>query len=279
MGLLGGSIGQALIARRLAGEVFGVVRRAASLGEVRKARAAHRVTLDIAEGVAGADIVILGVPVDQMEKLSREMVRSIRRDAIVTDVGSVKGCVVSKLERIFSSRGTFVGSHPMAGKEKGGIAHADPHLFEGAITIVTATKGTSRPALQTVRVLWEKIGAHVVPLSVTDHDKAVAAVSHLPHMIAVSLMHAVAGMRKGSFDPFQCVGPSFKDMTRVVASPARMWSGILVENKKEVLTVCKRFSAELGRMSAAVRKSDRRAIEKLFDTARAFKEQHNHNSA
>jgi prephenate dehydrogenase len=278
MGLLGGSIGKALIERKLADEVVGIVRRAEAVREVKRAGAAHRVTLDVAEGVAGADIVILGVPVDQMEKLSRRIAASVRRDAVITDVGSVKGCVVAKLEKIFHARGSFVGSHPMAGKEKGGIAHADPRLFEGAIAIVTATKRTSMPAVRTVTALWEKIGARVVQLSVADHDKAVAAVSHLPHMLAVSLMQAVAGMRKGRFDPFQCIGPSFKDMTRVVASPSEMWSGILVENKREVLAAVKRFSAELGRMAAAVRKNDLRGIERLFTNARAEKEQHNHTS-
>lgn len=272
MGLLGGSIGKALIERKLADEVVGVVRRKEAVREVKRAGAAHRATLDIAEGVAGADIVILGVPVDQMEHLSREIAASIRADTIVTDVGSVKGCVVAQLEDIFRSRGTFVGSHPMAGKEKGGVAHADPRLFEGAITIVTVTRRTSLPALQTVKVLWEKLGSRVVRLSVDDHDAAVAAVSHLPHVIAVSLMNSVARGRNARKDPFRCIGPSFKDMTRIVSSPADMWAGILVANREKVLTSLHDFIGELKTVEAAIESGDVRALKSFFEKARKKKE-------
>lgn len=272
MGLLGGSIGKALIERKLADEVVGVVRRKQAVREVLRAGAAHRATLDIAEGVAGADMVILGVPVDQMERLSREIAASIRRDTIVTDVGSVKGCVVAQLEDMFRSRGTFVGSHPMAGKEKGGVAHADSRLFEGAITIVTVTRRTSLPALQTVKVLWEKLGSRVVRLSVDEHDAAVAAVSHLPHVIAVSLMNSVARGRNGRKDPFKCIGPSFKDMTRIVSSPADMWAGILVANREKVLTSLHDFIGELKTVESAIESGDVRALKSFFEKARKKKE-------
>lgn len=276
MGLLGGSIGQALIERKLAGEVVGVVRRKEAVREVIKAGAAHRATLDLADGVSGADIVILGVPVDQMEELSKEIVGSLRADTVVTDVGSVKGCVVGKLEKVFRSRGTFVGSHPMAGKERGSIAYADPDLFKDAITIVTATRKTDPAAFQTVRVLWEKLGSRVIRLPVEDHDAAVAAVSHLPHVIAVSLMNAVARRQNARKDPLKCIGPSFRDMTRVVSSPADMWAGILVANRTKVLSALRSFIDELKTVEAAIEAGDTGALRSFFEKARKKKEELNH---
>lgn len=274
MGLLGGSIGKALIAKKLAGEVVGVVRRREAVEEVRIFGAADRATLDIAEGVSGAGMVILGVPIEQMEDISKSVVRAISKDTIVTDVGSVKAPVVKRLEKIFAGNGLFVGSHPMAGKEKSGIAFSDEDLFKDAITIVTRTPATSAPALDTVRSLWEKLGSKVVELSLEDHDKAVAAISHLPHVIAVSLMNSVASAKKGDFDPFKCVGPSFRDMTRIVASPSEMWAGILLENRKEVLSALDGFIAHMREFSGLLKKRDRAALEAIFSKAKKAKEAH-----
>ncbi|HRZ87316.1 MAG TPA: prephenate dehydrogenase [bacterium] len=272
MGLLGGSIGKALISRKLAGTVVGVVRRPEAVTQVVKARSAHLATCDIAEGVRNADLVILAVPVEEMSELARRILPYIEKNTVITDVGSVKANVVSRLGKIFARKGIFVGSHPMAGKEKGGLAHADSGLFRDAITIVTPTAKTSPRAVEAVRLLWESLGSRIVILPPADHDRAVAAVSHLPHIVSVALMNAASGARTSQVDPFECIGPSFRDMTRVVSSPADMWAGILVSNKKEVVRVAKRFADEVQRMVSAVSRGDRRAVTALFDRARSTKD-------
>lgn len=270
MGLIGGSIGMACVRHALAREVMAVVRREEAKAEVRARDAAHDVTLDIEEGVAGADLVIFAADLDAVPRLAHQAAPAISTETIVTDVSSVKADIVRRLEETFAGVCRFVGSHPMAGGEHAGIAHASPDLFRNAICLVTPTERTDPDALETVTRFWRRLGCTVKPLSPEAHDEAVALVSHLPHAAVAALMNAIG--RAG--DPratMACGGPSFRDVTRIGASPPEMWAQICLHNRGVLLDVVRRFRDEAARFSQALEAGDADALRAFFAEARRVK--------
>ncbi|MFM7556518.1 MAG: prephenate dehydrogenase, partial [Verrucomicrobiota bacterium] len=188
VGLLGGSLGLALKRRGLADEVQGFVRRASSVAECLALGVVDRCSRNLAEAVADADLVVLCSPVGQMATLFREMSRHLAPDCVVTDVGSVKSAPVAEIEPLAGAAGVrFVGSHPMAGAEKSGPAHARADLFDGAVCALTPTTASDPAAVDLIRRMWEAVGARVLPMNPVLHDDLVARSSHLPHVVAAGL--------------------------------------------------------------------------------------------
>ena len=233
-GLLGGSI--ALKLRALGGWHIGLwARRAAALDELRARGLADLVSSDIEEIACDADLVVLCVPIEAMGALAREIARFIPSRCIVTDVGSVKGCVDAELAPIFAGKCRYVGSHPMAGKAEAGIAAAEAGLFAGANCIITTPDAD-------VQAFWETLGCRVVTMSAREHDECVALISHLPHVVAGNLVRAVAGKKARAFE---VVGPGFRDTTRVASGPPELWTGILQANRAAVLDALDAMLAKL----------------------------------
>jgi prephenate dehydrogenase len=230
-GLLGGSLALKLHAAGLS-EVRLWARRPEALREIEARRCADFASNDVAEVVRDADLVILCVPVGAMGDLARQIVSVIREDTIVTDVGSVKASVAAELGPIFQSRGRFIGSHPMAGTEHTGLQAAKADLFHGTTCMVTPEDTTAPEAVEEVTRFWQSVGCRVVTIAAREHDECVALISHLPHIVAGALVHAVASRNEHAF---QVVGPGFRDTTRVASGPPGMWIGILRENSAAVL--------------------------------------------
>jgi len=229
-GLLGGSI--ALAARARGGfRVAMWARRAEAVEEVARLGIADLATSDLRAAVADASLIVLCVPVGAMPALAAQLVAAMPADAIVTDVGSVKANVCSELAAIFRSRGRFVGSHPMAGSDQTGIAFARPDLFEGAAAIVTPRDDTDPAALAQVAAFWEMLGSRVLRVAPAEHDRIVALISHLPHLLAAVLVDTVASENPAAFD---FCGPGFRDTTRVAGGPPAMWAEILGTNSTAV---------------------------------------------
>jgi len=185
---------------------------------------------DLAQVVAGADLIILAMPIDYMADVVSQMEFSGGAGALITDVGSVKGSVQRDLSPLARERGVrFLGSHPMAGSEKTGLAHADKDLFEGATVILTPDEFTESDDLSRLSAFWEHLGGQVFSQSPGKHDETVAAISHLPHLVASALVRSTMGE-----DPqvAEFCGGGFRDTTRVAAGPAEMWRGILSENRE-----------------------------------------------
>jgi len=229
-GLLGGSI--ALAARARGG--FGVslwARRPEAVAEVERLQIADRATSDLRAAVADASLIVLCVPVGAMPALAAQIVEVMPVDAIVTDVGSVKGTVCAELAAIFRDRGRFVGSHPMAGSDQTGIAFARADLFAGAAAIVTPRADSDPAALAQVAAFWELLGARVLQVAPAEHDRIVALISHLPHLLAAVLVETVASEDPAAFD---FCGPGFRDTTRVAGGPPAMWAEILRTNSTAV---------------------------------------------
>ena len=265
-GLIGGSIALAL--RRLGGSHVTLwARRPEAVSEVIAAGCADAATADLAAAVKDADLVVLCVPVGAMPALAAALALAIRSDCVVTDVGSVKGPVVAELRPLFRGHGRFVGSHPMAGSEHTGLAAARTDLFDGTTCIVTPEPDTDAAALGDVREFWKSIGCRVIDLPAAEHDECVALVSHLPHLLAATLMNTVA---QKNAHAFRVVGPGFRDTTRVASGPPAMWREILRENSAAVLPAIDALIAKLAdfRQTLALA-GDGQEIHNILATARA----------
>ena len=229
-GLLGASI--ALAARRSGGARVAIwARRPQIVEEVRAREIADLVSSDLAAVVAEADIVVLCVPVGAMPALAREILPHLQPRALVTDVGSVKANVVAELSAIFRGRARFVGSHPMAGSDKAGHEFASAELFDGRVCIITPDAATAPDTLADATAFWQSLGCRVRTLAPAEHDEVVALVSHLPHLLAATLVNTVAARNPGALD-FH--GPGFFDTTRVAAGQPELWVEILRTNSAAV---------------------------------------------
>jgi prephenate dehydrogenase len=229
-GLLGGSI--ALAARRAGSfHVAAWARRCEAVAELRDRALADVVSTDLHVAVEGADLVVLCVPIDVMGGLARQIAPLLSPKTVVTDVGSVKAPVVEELRTIFADCGRFVGSHPMAGSEQTGLTAARAELFDGAACIVTPGEHSDPEAVAAVHAFWEKLGGRVLELTPSQHDEIVAFVSHLPHLVAATLVNVVGQQNASALD---FSGPGFRDTTRVAAGPPAMWAEILRSNQMAV---------------------------------------------
>ena len=253
VGLLGGSVAKAARARGIATEIVGVGRDAARLEAARRDGILDHVTTDLAEGVRGADVVVLAAPVLSILTLLDALARVSGPETIVTDVGSTKAAIVAAASRLaLVSPLRFVGSHPMAGSEQSGYAHARVDLFDGATVIVTPTETSDATDVKAITALWEAVGAgRVVTLDPRTHDRAVAAISHLPHLAAFALVDAVARCEPTAFD---VAARGFRDTTRIAAADPVMWEEIFLANRDALaagLAVFREALDDLARLIAA----------------------------
>ncbi|MGB8169774.1 MAG: prephenate dehydrogenase/arogenate dehydrogenase family protein [Chthoniobacteraceae bacterium] len=244
-GLLGGSI--ALAARARGGfRVAMWARRDEAVAEVESLAFADHVSTDVSSIVAGADLVVLCVPVGAMTALAEKIVETLPSSAIVTDVGSVKASVCAELGAIFRERGRFIGSHPMAGSEQTGIGAARADLFSGAVSIVTPDADSDPGAVASVVKFWTALGSRVLQVAPDEHDRIVALVSHLPHLLAAALVNTVAEAKPVAFD---FSGPGFRDTTRVAGGPPAMWAEILRTNQVAVRAAVEALIEKLREMT------------------------------
>jgi prephenate dehydrogenase len=193
-------------------------------------------------------VVILCVPIEAMAGLVNEFRDALKPDALVTDVGSVKGSVERDLAPLLEDRALWIGSHPMAGSERGGFAAARADLFESATVILTPTKQTAREAKRRAEKFWTALGAQLTELAPTEHDQMVAAVSHIPHLLAAALVnHAV---EHGDLD---LAAGGFRDTTRVASGSAGLWTEILLANRDAVAGQLNFLVEALQKLQAALR--------------------------
>lgn len=258
IGLLGGSAAKAARAGRLAREIVGIGRDRGRLEPAVADGTLDRATTDLREGLAGADLVILAAPVLTNEALLERTWPLADANAIVTDVGSTKAGLVRTARRLARTRPlAFVGSHPMAGSEQSGYGIARADLFRGATVIVTPTDTTEPRAVKTVSAFWEAAGARVATLEPETHDRVVAAISHLPHLVADALVDAVRRFEPGALE-FAARG--FKDTTRIAASDPVMWQEIFHGNRESLLASVQAFREALEVLEALVRRDDPAAL-------------------
>jgi len=269
VGLLGGSIGLAVRQRRLAREIAGFVRRAASVKDCEKACAADYATTDLLAAVSNADLVILCTPLAQMRSLTEQILPALKRGAIVTDVGSVKAGVVRELESLVQKSGAhFVGSHPMAGGEKMGVLAARADLYANSVCVVTPTKKSNTNAIRKLEKFWQSLGAQTLRLDAAEHDLLVSRSSHLPHVVAATLANLVLNPGNPKMQTALCA-TGFRDTTRIASGSPEMWRDIALANRKNVSRAMDAFVAELKKFQSALKRNDSKAVEKFFAAAKA----------
>jgi prephenate dehydrogenase len=261
VGLIGGSLGLAARGRSLVGEVVGYGRSEENLRIARDRGAIDRYSRSPEEAAAGADLVVLAVPVRSSRPVAERMLPHAREDAVVIDVGSVKGQVVESLSPLVRPPASFVGCHPVAGTEHSGAANALADLFEGQLCIVTPTPSTDPRALVRIRSLWERVGMRVESMPPAEHDRLLALVSHLPHVVAYALVAAIERQRVADRDPLSYSGGGLRDTTRIASSHAEMWRDIFLDNRAEVLRAIDQFSAAVERLRLMIDRDESAPLE------------------
>ena len=254
--------------RRLAGRVDGYVRRAASVDDCLKAGAVDNASTDLFRAIEGADLIVLATPLGQMLEITTRLLPALKRGAIVTDVGSVKGSVVAELESpVAAAGGHFIGSHPMAGAEKTGVRAARSDLFENAICVVTPTAAANKEALVKVEDFWSALGGVPVRMSPELHDDLVSRSSHLPHVVAAELANYVLSPVHPKEQAVVCA-TGFRDTTRIASGSPEMWRDIALANRLHLARVLGVFIEDLQEFQHALETQDAKVIEEFFQQAK-----------
>ena len=262
VGLIGGSIGLALRELGMAERVMGIGRREANLAEAVQIGAIDAATTDLASGIAEADVVVICTPVTEIANAARIAAEHGPEGVLVTDAGSTKLRIVEAVERDPSAARVFVGSHPIAGSERKGVAHARSDLFEGRSCVLTPTARTPEDRLQRARSFWVRLGCRVIELSPAEHDEVLALTSHVPHAVAAALAATVPA------EALPMAAGAYRDGTRVAGSDAALWAGIFRENKGPTLQALARFQEQIGAFRRAMEEDDHGWILDWWHSAR-----------
>ncbi len=267
-GLIGASIGLAALERGVVRQVVGIGRGQAGLQEALERGAISRGVLDLAAGVAQADLVIVCTPVDAIPAAVVQALRACRPGAVVSDAGSVKVDIVRRVaqDRGADFRASFVGAHPVAGSDRQGAKHARANLFVDRAVVITPDEHSPPVAVAKLSEFWRSLGARVVEMSPDEHDAALAVTSHLPHLVAA----AIAGSTPERYVTLTAGG--WHDTTRVARGDPALWRQILLANREHVLAALGPFNAWLAELSAAVESQDTAALERLLAESKRIRD-------
>ncbi len=267
VGLIGGSLGLALKEKGVAKRVIGVGRREESLKIALKRNEVDEVTTDLAQGVRDADLVVIATPLELAVETFEKILPHLEKGCVVTDVGSVKGPILKRIDHPF-----FVGGHPLAGSEKKGPQAARPDLFREATVVLTPRENTDEKALTLVKSMWQDIGARALFLDCELHDELVAFTSHLPHILAVSLTSLIGKVASKEEKVLSLMGEGFRDTTRIAASPPSMWKQICLANREKILKALKRFKETLSEMEEALLQEEGDRLLHRFEKAKEIRD-------
>ncbi len=263
VGLIGGSFALALKQAKAVAHVIGVGRNAANLKLALERGIVDSTASDPADAARGADLILLSTPVAQFPRVFASLTDA---KAVITDAGSTKRDVIAAARKALGKRiSQFVPGHPIAGAEKSGAGAASADLFRGKRVVLTPLKENSKESISRVDAAWAACGANVSRMNADEHDAVLAAVSHLPHLLAFALVHDVA-QRNNSEQLFSFAAGGFRDFTRIASSHPEMWRDICVANRDRLLDELSRFSKKLDRVKALL--NDPARLEQLFAEAR-----------
>ncbi len=269
VGLIGGSFALALKAAGAVGEVVGLGCNRSTLEEALRLGVIDRIAADWADALAGADLVLLGMPVGQMPAVLKALAPHLGPDTVVTDGGSTKSDVAAAARVALGRQiAQFVPGHPIAGAEKSGPAAARADLYRQRRVVLTPLEENSKDAVARVRSAWEACGARVDELDAEAHDRVFAAVSHLPHLLAYALVHEFAA-RENSRQLFGFAAGGFRDFTRIAGSHPEMWRDICIANRHALLKELDAYMDELLRLRVRLASADSDGLAAMFDKARS----------
>ena len=273
-GLIGGSLARALREAGQCREVVGCSRNPAHLQQAVDLGVIDRFDTDPVQAVAGADMVLVAVPLGAMEAIFTTLRGHLGADTVITDVGSAKAGVVEAARRGFGELPPgFVPGHPIAGTEQSGVAASFPELFRDRRVILTPLEETSADATARVRAMWEAAGAVVDEMDPAHHDVVLAATSHLPHVLAFTLVESLA--RLGDSDEiFRYAAGGFRDFTRIASSDPVMWRDICLANGDAILQMIDRYTDDLEQLADAVRQHDGERLQSVFTVAKQARDRY-----
>lgn len=272
VGLIGGSLARILRQRGACEEIIGCGRGVENLQTAVELGVIDRYTTDVAEAVVDADVVVVAVPLGAMAKTFATMSPHLAADTVVTDVGSAKASVVADARAHLTSHfSNFVPGHPIAGTEKSGVTASFAELFEKRRVILTPLLDTDISAYSRVRKMWQIAGAEVIDMAVDHHDEVLAATSHLPHVLAYSLVDTLAKMDERS-EIFRFSAGGFRDFSRIASSDPQMWHDICLANREAVLKVLSLFNNELKQLTEALQQRNSEVILEVFHRAKTARD-------
>lgn len=266
LGLLGGSVAWAARERGVAAVVVGSGRRPAPLRDAQERGLIDAFAMDPAEAVAGADLVVLAMPVGSMGPALQAAAPALASGALVTDVGSVKSGLAETLPGLLPSGVTYIGAHPMAGSHEKGPAHARSDLLEGATCVVTPCPDAPPAAVARIEAFWSALGARVVRRDPAAHDLEVAWISHVPHALAFAFARALGDAPP---EAGEVAGTGFRDFTRIARSDPELWAEILVANRKAIGGPISRVGRRLTELAHAIESADVEELDHWIAEARA----------
>jgi len=272
IGHIGSSLARVIRRDKLAGSIVACARRPETRDAVMRLKLADTVTADPAEAVRGADLVVIATPLSTYADIGKAIAPALQDGAIVTDVGSVKGLVVRELLPLLPKRVRLVPGHPVAGNENSGPESGFPELFQNRWCILTPVPGGDAAALDKVTRLWQAAGMNVVTMDSEHHDTVLAITSHLPHLIAYTIVGTATDLEdtlKSEVIKFSASG--FRDFTRIAASDPVMWRDIFLNNREAVLAVLQRFNEDLTALQRAIRWGEGDKLQDLFTRTRAIR--------
>lgn len=274
VGLIGGSLARALRGAGACREIVGCDRRVDSLRQAVELGVIDRYETDVAQAIEGADIVVVAVPMGAMEGVFSALSQGGMGDAVVTDVGSSKRSVLDAARSAFGELPpNLVPGHPIAGTEKSGVAASFSTLFENRRVILTPHAGADPQAIERVRAMWVAAGATVVEMEAAHHDEVLAATSHLPHVLAYTLVD-VLGQMEERVEIFRYAAGGFRDFTRIASSDPRMWRDICVNNADALVTALEHFNEHLGDVVAAIADGDGEMLLEVFSRAKTLRDRY-----
>lgn len=273
VGLIGGSLAMALREQGVVERVVGVGRGLKNLERAKELRIIDSFSQDLNEGSRGADLVVVATPVCTIPAVIKQIVPILRAGTIITDVGSVKQRILEEVEPSLPGGLHFVGGHPLAGAEKSGAEAASARLFQGGKCILTPSPDTDPEALEKVASIWRESGMEVVLMDAQRHDRIMGAISHLPHIVASSLVQTMKGSPDPPEDLLGYASGGFNDTSRVASSRPEIWRDIYLWNREAVLEAISRFDLSLRRLKRLIEEEDGAGLLKELEEAKKLKDQ------
>jgi prephenate dehydrogenase len=272
LGLIGGSTGLGLKKASKDLKIVGIPRREETIQEATDRGAIDEGTTDPKKGIAEADLIFICTPINLIIPILKEISSSLKKGAIVTDVGSSKGEIVSQAEKLVPKGAYFVGGHPMAGKENVKLEAAEANLFEGKTWILTPTSKTSKKALEAVKEIVALLNCQTVEMDPKLHDMIVAGISHMPLAVAVALVNTIEYAEKGKDEMVHCASSGFRDTTRIASGDPMLGVDMFTTNKKAVLKMLSAFKKSLFKIEKLIKEGDPNKIKKELEIIKTFRD-------
>tara|TARA_B100000953_G_scaffold124832_1_gene102973 strand:- start:183 stop:1037 length:855 start_codon:yes stop_codon:yes gene_type:complete len=270
VGLIGGSFMRGLKKANQVEQVFGYGKGKESLAKAKELGAIDEFSLDIDKAIDGAEMVVIATPVDSIEEVFRLIRPHISKSTIITDVGSTKTSIIDSAKSVFGEVPTnFIPAHPIAGKENSGVDYSDPDLFINKRVILTPLENSEPEAIKIVTNFWESLGAIVETMNATNHDDLLAMTSHLPHMLAFSLMDYLISTNPKAID---YAAGGFKDFSRIASGDSVMWRDICLNNAKEITKHIENYQQSLSKLSELINQQNSDGLEELFMEAKSARD-------